>query len=138
MKKIYFVLPAILILLGAGCQKQEKQNAGVPPVTPPVEKNITITSPKAGETVKLPFVVKGQARVFESQFSIRVKNYSGDVLFEDTVMANAPDAGQFGPYEKMITNLSKTSDKNLILEAFDRSAKDGTEIDLVSVPIKIK
>jgi len=135
LKKIALI-SAIIFLAGSGCQKAEKQNAEIPPA--PIEKNITIISPKANETVSFPFVVKGEARVFENQFNIRIKSYDGAILYEDIVMANAPDMGQFGPYEKNIDYLLKQPENNnLILEVLDYSAKDGSEQDLVSVPIKI-
>ena len=102
------------------------------------EANITITSPQANETIDFPFTIKGQARVFESTLNIRLKDYKGNILFETYTTAAAPDAGQFGPYEKMIDYLEKLPEgEGVVLEAFDYSAKDGSIIDLVSVPIKL-
>jgi hypothetical protein len=52
-------------------------------------------------------------------------------------MANAPDAGQFGPFSENITissNNVRTGDA-LLLEVFQFSAKDGSEVDKVSIPL---
>jgi hypothetical protein len=133
MKKVFLLLPAILILFGAGCQKIKL------PINAEPKKNITITSPKAGEIVSLPFIIKGQARVFENQFNIRIKDSADFPLYEEMIMSDAPDAGIFGNYEKEIKYLqSAPKDENLTIEVFDYSAKDGSEQDMVSIPVKLK
>ena len=51
-------------------------------------------------------------------------------------MANAPDTGQFGPFNVPVTlsgNLQ--SNDHLTLEVFQYSAKDGSEIDKVVIPL---
>ncbi|MEK9206921.1 MAG: Gmad2 immunoglobulin-like domain-containing protein, partial [Patescibacteria group bacterium] len=90
-------------------------------------------SPLGGDSVKSGFIVKGNARVFESVVSIRLLDSVGNILIQTTTMANAPDAGQFGPFEKMINFI--TTDSSGALEVYQVSAKDGSEIDKVSVPL---
>lgn len=137
MPKKAAIILTIAVLAGAGCQKTEKQNAQIQP-PPPAEKNITVESPKANETVAFPFSIKGQARVFENTFNVRIKNYDGAILYEDIAMTNAPDSGIFGDYEKKIDYLLRQPENNnLILEVLDYSAKDGSEQDLVSIPVSI-
>jgi len=96
--------------------------------------NIQVTSPKPGDVVGPSVVtIKGFARVFESQFRYRVLDADGTKLAEDSAMSNAPDAGQFGAFSITAT-IAPTGDRGTV-EVFDISAKDGSEIDLVSVPV---
>ena len=80
--------------------------------------------------------VKGSARVFENVVSLELTDYNGKLLYADTVMADAPDTGQFGPFEKEIT--FKTNVPSGVLTVYQASAKDGSRIDLVTIPLKFK
>ena len=95
--------------------------------------NIEILSPRGGDNVKSGFAVKGNARVFENVVSIRLSDSEGNILAQTTTMANAPDAGQFGPFEKMLNFQTNSDTGNL--EIYQVSAKDGTEIDKVTIPL---
>ncbi|MFA5133488.1 MAG: Gmad2 immunoglobulin-like domain-containing protein [Patescibacteria group bacterium] len=148
MKNKFLLLPATIFFLlafGAGCLKSPSavtnQNTNTNQNNTnqnPIEKNITVENPGSGETVGFPFLIKGQARVFENTFNVRVKDSAGSLLYEDIIMSNAQDAGLFGAYEKKIDYfLKRPVSSDLTLEVFDYSAKDGSVQDLVTVPIKI-
>lgn len=102
-------------------------------LAPSSSKNIEVLSPRSGDKIRSGLVVKGNARVFENVVSIRLLDSLGNILAETNSMANAPDVGQFGPFEKEIE--FKTESKNAILEVFQYSAKDGSEIDKVRIPV---
>jgi len=102
-------------------------------MAPSSSKNIEVLSPRAGDKVGSEFVVKGNARTFESNVAIRLYDSTGAVLLETFTLANAPDAGQFGPFEKMINTQTNTDTGTL--EVFQYSAKDGTQIDKVTIPL---
>ena len=61
---------------------------------------------------------------------------NGIVLFEGTAIANAPDVGQFGPFEKQIE--FNTNALSGTLTVYQASAKDGSRIDVVTIPLKFK
>lgn len=105
------------------------------PITmaPLASQNIEVLSPRSGDRVKSGFAVKGNARVFENIVSIRLSDSEGNVLIETSAYANAPDVGKFGPFEKMLN--FQTSANEGILEVYQSSAKDGSEIDKVTVPV---
>lgn len=109
------------------------QNLTVHPVTPAASRNIELLAPYTGDEVKSGFVVKGNARTFENTVNIRLSDSSGNVLVETFTTANAPDVGQFGPFEKEIDFDSVDSEG--LLEVFQYSAKDGSEIDKVKLPL---
>lgn len=105
-------------------------------LAPAASVNIEVLSPRGGDKIKPNFAVKGNARVFENVVSIRLTDSQGVILVETSTMANAPDVGQFGPFEKMLE--FQTTDTEGTLEVFQYSAKDGSEIDKVRVPILFK
>ena len=102
-------------------------------MAPSSSQNIEVLSPRSGDKVESEFVVKGNARTFESNVAIRLYDSEGNVLTETFTLANAPDTGQFGPFEKMIS-FESNSDTGT-LEVFQYSAKDGTQIDKVTIPL---
>lgn len=102
-----------------------------------VEGNIVVEYPKPGDSVGFPFKAYGKARVFESQFSWRLKDANGKVVGQGSGMANSPEMGKYGPFEIEV-GFAETNGDSATLEVFDYSAKDGSVQDLVSVPLKIK
>jgi hypothetical protein len=104
------------------------------PTTNP-NANIILENPKSAEVVTLPFVIKGKARVFENQLNFRVRDSLGRTFIEGTIKVAASDTGKFGPFAATISSMpqGKTT-----IEVFDKSPKDGSEIDKVSVVVNIK
>lgn len=165
MKKIILVIAGLLLVTGVAafgikvlfeedswiCQNGEWMKHGNPSTPRPsvdcgVEptktqiypvKNIIVESPKEGEKVASLLRISGQARVFENMFNYRLKDEKGLVLTEGTLYANAPDIGQFGPFEKEVTFPKPKTEKG-ILEVFDYSAKDDSEIDKATINLTFK
>ncbi len=106
--------------------------------TPLASQNITVTSPKTNDQISQLFTVSGRARVFENVVIIRLKEkLSGKIVGEIPATTNAQDMGQYGDFNAGI----QLSDPNLrvgtefVVEVFQYSAKDGKEIDKVSIPV---
>ncbi len=101
--------------------------------------NVQVSSPKTGDEVNFPFAVSGQARVFENMLNVRlVEQGTRKLLYQTPVYANAPDIGQFGLFEQEMDYLVvEPASENVVLEAFWNSPKDGSEIDVVSIPLKL-
>ena len=119
------------------CEKGEWVRKGNPRVPKPGTAcgNILVTSPLDGETIAQPLLVRGEARVFENQLNFRLRDSDGAVLTEGTATANAQEVGEFGEFEA-ITLYERPKGKVGILEVFDYSAKDGSEIDKVTISVK--
>jgi len=109
------------------------QNDDLTTISPASSRNIEVLSPRTGDLIKSGAVVKGNARVFESVVSIRLTDSEGNILSQATAMANSSDAGQFGPFEKELK--FQTIATEGILEVYQSSAKDGSEIDKVTIPV---
>lgn len=93
--------------------------------------NIKVTNLKINQEVTVPFTISGEAKVFENQFNYRIKDSKGTLLKEGTVLAKD------NKFEIKITSL-KTKDTTIVVEVFDKSAKDGTEIDKIIIPLQLK
>ena len=106
-------------------------------VSPAASSNIEIMTPKDRDMVSSPISVLGNARVFENVVSIRLIDDNGNVLASENVNANSPDVGKFGPFEASIA-FNPPQTKSGLLEVYQMSAKDGSEIDKVSIPVIFK
>lgn len=99
--------------------------------------NIKVTSPSDYSTnpgSKLTF--SGTANVFENQFRYRLKDCRGPILSQGTVEAQG-EAYANPPFAKTITFTLSRSPMDAILEVYDLSAADGSEIDLTQVPVRL-
>lgn len=118
------------------------QPGNLPTPTPLVATsgNIVIYSPTPNERVSQTFQVKGKVRVFENTFSLRVKNkITGKVYLAASTQANAKDAGVFTEFTynaQLTPDATLRPGDTLLLEVFQFSAKDGTEIDKVTIPLQ--
>lgn len=97
--------------------------------------NIKVMEPYSGQQIASPLVVKGEARVFENAFSMRLKDSSGNIIISKDVTAKAPESGEFGSFSELMLFDEKASGDG-ILEVYSNSAKDGSEQDVVSIPVK--
>lgn len=110
----------------------------VSPTVLPQVANISISSPKDGDYVQFPMIITGQARVFESVLNYRITDENGATLSSGSTMANSPDAGQFGMYIITIKDLGDFSRGKISIEVFQNSARDGSEIDKVTIPVTLQ
>lgn len=101
------------------------------------EPNVIVFEPKAGARVDSPIKVRGEARVFESVVSLRVKDNTGKVIFTGFTMSTAPDIGIFGLFDTEIF-LPPLSSPNITLEVFWASPRDGSDLDVVSIPLVVR
>ncbi len=96
--------------------------------------NIHVFSPKENESVEYPLTIKGEARVFENTLNFRVLDGDGVVLAEGSAMAMSPDVGFFGLFE-ITPNYPEPKTSTGTVQVFDYSAKDGSQIDMVQIPV---
>jgi hypothetical protein len=96
------------------------------------EANIRVTTPRPGSTAHADqFVLEGQARTFENMVAYRLSLENGRVLSEGHVQAKGP-MGVFSSFRTMVKAGQKGK---AVLEVFQNSAKDGSEIDKVRIPL---
>ncbi len=122
-----------------GNPKAEKPSTGCGEeelIPQPIEEedNISVFLPKDNAVVSSPIDLEGKAKVFENVVNIRLKDKSGKVLFKGTTEAQSSEPGRFGLFEKEIP--FKTTQEGGTLEVFETSAKDGTEVSKIAIPVK--
>ena len=103
--------------------------------------NIIMTNPREEEQVNRTFTIRGIARVFENVLQVRVSKQGMEPYISQHIMANSPDTGQYGEYSYNVDLRNATDLKSgdtIIVEAFQYSAKDGTETDVVSRTVTLR
>lgn len=100
--------------------------------------NMKVYAPAPGETVQSPIVMIGEGRTFENSVVFRLIS-----LDETTELAKgfstllAPDVGQFGPFSAALEFPVSAAGQSAILEVFEYSAKDGSIINNVRIPVTL-
>lgn len=115
-------------------QSEEEIMSNSEPTVRNLAKNasIEVTAPKAGDKIKSPVQLTGQAAIFEAQFNARIKDNSGLILAETQLRT---EEGQtMSPFSAKI-KYKKPSRPEGVIEVFDISAKDGSEIYKISIPV---
>jgi hypothetical protein len=109
-----------------------------PATTPPgtAEPAISITSPTAGETVSVPFTVTGEANTFEAELTVDVLDESGLTACVRGVTATS-GSGTPGTFEAVLAFGPEVGPLPVMLRAYAHSARDGSMMDLVEVPITV-
>ncbi len=118
---------------GAVIAQQNVCQANPSPVDPS-DPSIIVTSPTAGTSVTSPIPVEGQARVFEATVSIKLMDANG-VLVDTTT--NASEGQVLSPFSTNVA-FSVTSSISACLWVFEVSAKDGSPINVVQIPLTLK
>lgn len=140
VKGLVFSLILLAALIGAAVMAFLSGN-GQPdkpapsPAPPAASANIRLAAPSAGALVSSPLTAEGEARVFENQFSYRIRDAYGNVVSFGSAYAASPDAGIFGPFN-IFASYPSPSTASGTFEAYDNSPKDGKEIDKAIVPIE--
>lgn len=117
--------------------KEENNNAAASKIKGQLAENIKVSKPQNGDAVLSPLIVKGEARVFESNVSLRVRDGDGAVLASTSTTATGADIGEFSSFSLSLVFSPPKYDYGS-LEAFEISAKDGSEINKVIVPLNFK
>lgn len=95
---------------------------------------IFIDSPAMGQPVTSPVRVTGVANVFEGQFRVEVRGAGGKVLAGSAVTAGM---GAFTPFAVSVPYQVTAAQQGTVV-GFDYSAKDGSVIDVFSVPVTLR
>jgi germination protein M len=94
---------------------------------------IFIESPAPGDALGTSLRLEGTAEVFEAQFQIELRDSGGNLLLHEPVMATV-GTGQRGNFDATFAYQTLLPGPGQ-LTAFDLSAKDGSRIDTVSIPV---
>lgn len=96
---------------------------------------ILLESPGRGWAVTPPLRIAGSANVFEAQFRAEITDITGKVIADQAVQATS-GTGTRGTFDTTIAFPSSAGGP-ATLTVFDLSAKDGSRIDVVTVPLEL-
>jgi hypothetical protein len=96
---------------------------------------ILVESPLIGQTVSSPVTISGTANVFEATVSIRILDANGDELANTFTTATC-GTGCRGDYS-IAVSYSIDHQQQGTIEVFESSAKDGSAINVQSIPVTL-
>jgi spore germination protein GerM len=96
---------------------------------------ILVESPLPGDDVTSPFHVTGTANTFEAGLQLRLTGPDGAVLFDHFGTATS-GTGTRGTYDETVT-FTTAGHGTGTLRVFESSAKDGSEINVVEIPVAL-
>ena len=96
-----------------------------------------VTRPEIDDALTSPVLVTGIANAFESTVNIRLKDGKDKVLKERSTTTNAPDMGKFGDFSLKV-DFNPPSTKKGKIEVFEYSARDGSEVNKVIIPVNFQ
>jgi len=96
---------------------------------------IFVESPAPGDDLPAMFQVWGTANTFEATFQLTIIAAGGAVLFDQPVMATAGSGtrGQFA----VTVRVPVTGPTAATLAVYERSARDGTQVNRVEIPVQV-
>jgi hypothetical protein len=100
--------------------------------------NIRVASPKPGDLIAAGrFTLSGESRTFENSANYRLRPSGGGALLAEGHFMATGEMGTFSPYTTTVA-MTRPYTGDAVLEVFEYSAKDGSEINMVRVPLKIR
>jgi len=97
---------------------------------------ILVESPLPGQTVTSPLRLKGSANVFEAQFNAKLTGAKGRTLAEKSVKATS-GSGTRGTFSTKLSFDVNSRTKGTV-SVFDISEKDGSIVDRVDIPVRLR
>jgi hypothetical protein len=99
------------------------------------DPSVIVDAPTSGATVTSPLHVEGQARVFEAVVSLALYDADGDEIVATTTMSAE---GQVLSDFSTDVAFSVTADTPACLWVYEVSAKDGSPVNVVQVPLTLR
>jgi len=104
--------------------------------SPTPSGTITIDAPPRDAQVAVPFEVSGEANVFEGALAVQAIDAAGTVVCEHRVQATS-GTGTPGAWSATLAFAPPPSEQDVTLRAFSRSAKDGSEENVVTRTVRV-
>jgi len=124
----FLLVPIADFLASNGCPEN-------PSPADPADPSIIVSAPATGATVTSPVHIAGQARVFEATVSIAIIGAVDGVL-ADTFTTAAEGAPTLAAFATDVS-IAPTRAQNGCLLVFESSARDGSSVNIVQVPVRI-
>ncbi|MDQ3548110.1 MAG: GerMN domain-containing protein, partial [Chloroflexota bacterium] len=96
---------------------------------------IFVASPAVNDTVSSPLRVNGTANTFEAAFMLQILDAEGTILVEQPMMATS-GTGTRGTFDTSI-DFNAQPGSQITLRVFELSARDGSEVNVVEIPLTV-
>lgn len=123
--------------LRVGARLRVGQRLCIPKAWPAPAAAIEIFSPVAEGLYHSPIEIIGNSLTFEGVVNIRLKLADGTVLAERTALGGGSEHRFFHTYVRFEILSADPQPQDALLEVFETSAKDGSEINKVTIPITV-
>lgn len=120
------------VFTGEGLMLDEPQERGDFEYVLPA---IFLESPTPGETVGNPARLQGTANTFEAAFMVRITGRDGSTIVEVPAMATA-GTGTRGTFDVSVPYPLAAGGNGTIV-VYEQSAKDGSDINVIEVPVTL-
>lgn len=135
-----FFLSAVLAACSSGSQSGPSPTATgapspSPSPSPTPEAAIVVTSPRSGDQVSSPVMIRGNADVFEATVSISILDAAGTEIVRTFTTATC-GTGCRGTFSKAV-RFDVTETQPGIVRVYESSAEDGTPINVVDIPVTL-
>lgn len=100
-------------------------------------KEITIENIKSGDMLSSPVLIKGIGRSFENNLIVELRNSKHETLVKEFTTIKSADAGEKGEYLITLHFQFRNTGTGFVA-VYESSAKDGSELNLVEIPVKFK
>lgn len=101
-----------------------------------VSKNVIVSSLIDNQELGNPVIILGRARAFENVVNWRIRDARGKTLAQGSAMTNASEMGQYGSFRVRAFFNEIPDITNGSAEVYTLSPKDGSEQDMVSIPVR--
>lgn len=101
-----------------------------------VQPPILVENPAFGAVVAQSFVASGTSNTFEATHQLQVLDSTGTKLF-DTFVTATSGTGERGTWQKQV-DLPAATKGSVTVRVFEVSAKDGSPIGLVDIPVTVR
>ena len=99
-------------------------------------QELIISTPRPGDTITTPIKINGLVRAFENRVGMRLKNQDGVVVRETKFTAKQGEIGTYISLGVDFTFAQPAVPQDGTFEIFTFSARDGSEINKVIIPVK--
>lgn len=102
-----------------------------------VNQNVAVYSPTIGQTVTGSITISGAARVFEANVSWRLRDSSGRTVASGSTTATNGTSPVWGSFQTS-AQIPAGLNGRAALDVFWASPRDGTDQDVVSIPLQVR
>ena len=98
------------------------------------EHTIQVSNIKAGDNLVSPVIIEGAGVAFENTLTVELRNQAHETMVKEYVTTKSSYLGKSGLF-KITLSFDFSSTKEGYVAVYEESAKDGSEVNLVEIPV---